>query len=515
MKHFNFLFLSTILLSLFMKVNAVENKAIQIPLKNWSNGHLTAYRLEFPDNLLGERGITDERTEKSFTMSSWVKVSNLSTDKTVIMGHAAKEHFVHNGSLVLNATADGSLLLLGNGSTSTLTEKVEQDVWTFLTIIYDNTAQTLTVYKDGKPAGETISLNKSLALFGDDPCIFFVGSTLFAGSCDEFQFYTKALTADEVKQSMTDPSTIEGLVGFYEFNEESSSTGIFNNSATSYKSSINAVFNQVTGTTGWEGDDHPFVINTPFSPTLEQGRTFAVKFEQPSIGGSFEIQNEGTAISSGDQLAPGIVLTVVANPVDNYSVSSIRVNGIPIQGTTFTLNSSTTVTVEFDLAYCEPDIRWTGANPHRITAIEVAGTTQEAPVLTAPTANYNHVYFKKTNEVIQANPKDELTITLTHKNITWMHFYIYVDYNHDGIFNETDELVSYTYHSDTGTDSKGVKRAEDYVPHGPNNEANMSVLPSFTIPETALLGQTRIRVKCDWNSKNPCGNPGSCVIVRG
>ena len=53
--------LLVLLLTSFISVNASENKAIDIPAAVWQSNKLTAYRLEVLDNLLGERGVTDER----------------------------------------------------------------------------------------------------------------------------------------------------------------------------------------------------------------------------------------------------------------------------------------------------------------------------------------------------------------------------------------------------------------------------------------------------------------------
>lgn len=161
--------------------------------------------------------------------------------------------------------------------------------------------------------------------------------------------------------------------------------------------------------------------------------------------------------------------------------------------------------------YCTPTTTWSfGQSVRPITGVAIAGTTQSAPTLTAPDATNTPsmgtrpVYFDKTSEVINATQGDELAITLTY-TIEWMHFYVYVDYNHDGEFDESNELVSFTYYSPEELetpDSKGVLRKNSYVPAD-------GKLPSFIIPTEGIeLGETRIRIKCDWNSKDPCGNPG-------
>lgn len=128
---------------------------------------------------------------------------------------------------------------------------------------------------------------------------------------------------------------------------------------------------------------------------------------------------------------------------------------------------------------------------------------QEVPVVGRGVIRTYTTYFDKTGHIVRVSQGNALSVVPTIHSLQWMHFYLYIDYNHDGMFDQETELVSYTHFraTDPGDfyDSKGQR-----IPTG--NIHNGGRLPEFTIPIDAKLGQTRARFKCDWNSKDPCGD---------
>ena len=85
------------------------------------------------------------------------------------------------------------------------------------------------------------------------------------------------------------------------------------------------------------------------------------------------------------------------------------------------------------------------------------------------------INFDNTADVLNATIGNELFLTVADFNLYWTHYYVYVDYNQNGVF-ESNEVVSYTHYSeDDGTyhDSKG-----DVVDAGKVQRD----LPSFIIP---------------------------------
>lgn len=121
------------------------------------------------------------------------------------------------------------------------------------------------------------------------------------------------------------------------------------------------------------------------------------------------------------------------------------------------------------------------------------------------------VYSDKTDLIIEATPGTTLLPTISWTG-EWMHGYIYVDYNRDKEFDQTlnatgatgGETVSYTYYQ--GKNSLGATTA---------NNSRLSNVPAFTLPSEMENGDYRLRVKIDWDSLDPCGNPTQPVAANG
>ncbi len=111
-------------------------------------------------------------------------------------------------------------------------------------------------------------------------------------------------------------------------------------------------------------------------------------------------------------------------------------------------------------------------------------------------ASSNKIYFDKRDDSNAIVVKQGETITPTLGFVgSWMHKYVYVDYDNNGTFNTSNELVAYT-HLD-GVNSAGQSVSGDLGAQNP---------PAFTIPSDLETGTYTIRFKVDWNSSNPCGN---------
>lgn len=79
---------------------------------------------------------------------------------------------------------------------------------------------------------------------------------------------------------------------------------------------------------------------------------------------------------------------------------------------------------------------------------------------------------------------------------TWMHGYLFLDYNGDGEFDPAAELLSYSYfneHNSTGAPASG--------------NCNVSPMPAFLVPALPA-GDYRMRYKVDWDSNDPKGRIG-------
>lgn len=141
-----------------------------------------------------------------------------------------------------------------------------------------------------------------------------------------------------------------------------------------------------------------------------------------------------------------------------------------------------------------------------VTGASLDGSPQSLTTVVAGlnATTQSKMNFDNTADVLNATVGDEVSLEVSFHELHWTHFYLYIDYNQNGVF-EQDEIVSYTHYSEDGKnyfDSKGKSVQAGTV------AAN---LPSFVIPENAKLGETRIRFKSDWNCLDPCGNtdPGN------
>ena len=364
-KHFLLFSLLFVLLP-FFTTQAQENKAINIPQLNinWST---SAYRLEVPETILGDRsgGATD-RTGKSFTLSAWINMDQFTNGSynnkgNVIMGHGARFHFNYNGSLVLATTTDGTLKIIsggGNTVSGNINATIDLNTWTYLTLVYDNSDFSVKVYKDGTLV-DSRNNGSQLTLFGDDPCIFFVGGAGFSGLCDEMQFYNKALTADEVAQAYNNnPQGVSGLTAWYDFNEiESGTTGTFANKATgSAHADTKAVFYNLTNATlSSDGGYTSIKAFTETAPTLAEGRTietttmYTVTVPETVENGILSVMSGETALNAGEnQVEAGTELTITATPAADYRLESLTVNDTPIEsGATYVVNEDATIAVSF------------------------------------------------------------------------------------------------------------------------------------------------------------------------
>lgn len=143
-----------------------------------------------------------------------------------------------------------------------------------------------------------------------------------------------------------------------------------------------------------------------------------------------------------------------------------------------------------------------------VTGASLDGSPQSLTTVVAGlnATTQSKINFDNTVDVLNATVGDEVNLEVSYHNLFWTHFYLYIDYNQNGVF-EQNEIVSYTHYSeddDSYFDSKGKPV---------NAGAVAANLPSFVIPESAKLGETRIRFKADWNCLDPCGNtdPGNML----
>lgn len=149
---------------------------------------------------------------------------------------------------------------------------------------------------------------------------------------------------------------------------------------------------------------------------------------------------------------------------------------------------------------------YSGTNGRYLTSFALTDGANNQTVSVGQTATAGQsIYFDKSSISASTHAGMELFFSSISWNGSWMHSYLYIDYNKDGIFGTklnavgtTDgELVSYSYLN--GSDSKGNTT-------GGGSGVSAAGMPHFTLPSNLAPGDYTARFKIDWNSADPCGD---------
>lgn len=172
-------------------------------------------------------------TSKSFTISAWARLSNL-TQTSVVVSQDSKNSSSFSlyyspsyGRWVFNRNASDDPTPTVIRSISTAVPVA--GVWTHLLGVYDNAAQTIQLYVNGVPQGDPVAFTTPWKATGplrigggqynDQPANF------FPGQIDQVQLWNRILSLDEVGdlETMTDPAvqdaTDPALVGEWDLAE--------------------------------------------------------------------------------------------------------------------------------------------------------------------------------------------------------------------------------------------------------------------------------------------------------
>ncbi|MBR5240611.1 MAG: hypothetical protein IKW05_01600, partial [Muribaculaceae bacterium] len=120
------------------------------------------------------------------------------------------------------------------------------------------------------------------------------------------------------------------------------------------------------------------------------------------------------------------------------------------------------------------------------------------------------VYNDHTSKSLTTQPGATLHFKSLSWTGSWMHGYVFIDYNQDETFDES-EAVSYNFYSAAG-ESTGVNSKGESVSN--NCGVTAGNMPSWTLPADLASGTYRLRFKIDWNSLDACG-ASSIVSDRG
>ena len=177
-----------------------------------------------------------------------------------------------------------------------------------------------------------------------------------------------------------------------------------------------------------------------------------------------------------------------------------------------TINEATTYIATFQkgLDYCYP----TGNMQHSVRYLSkftITDGVTSLEVKDIQEGTKDEAYKDRTSSILITEAGSTLYFSKMSWNGEWMHAYVYIDYNSDGVFNTTSnalalnngELVSYNYLSEKGA-SQGTNSMGEVVSNACGVLA--SNIPSWVLPSTLTPGDYRLRFKVDWNDSDPCGS---------
>lgn len=192
---------------------------------------------------------------ESYTLSAWVKISGYlsqtgAANKMVVMGYGGREHCNDNGCWNLCINKTGNIEITGwgtKGASGALSTTVSTGEWHYLTVVYDSSIPSMSIYLDGELA-ETKTMTAKHEWFTNETPALYFASYGFGGLLDEVHIYNKALSAEEVATAQIKAQNIDGLVGLYTFDETPETTGEFPNKSTqNCASSLPMSHENVTG----------------------------------------------------------------------------------------------------------------------------------------------------------------------------------------------------------------------------------------------------------------------------
>lgn len=304
-----------------------------------SDSGQTLYTFRFDDAPLGSHtnGTNDanDLRSRTFTYSAWVNVR--STQGGVVMGNI-QNSFSHACGAFLVTLKNGKLCLNGRDATELSSfkdvvgsdsedEGTNENEWVFVSVVADQEAGTVTLYKNAK-AISSFNTTYGVGLLPDQSC-FFIGDAGTSVEVSEVQLWTKAMTPAELKaayhQSFTEAP--EGLVAYYKGGKlvEGSTTELIN-LGTEATTTAQVISGRYTLIGGWNPQFQSQVAtDIQHNEGTHVYKTVNVTLNQPEgEGNSFTVVGkEGREISDEAYLYE--TLTVQPTIAEGYELVSVDV----------------------------------------------------------------------------------------------------------------------------------------------------------------------------------------------
>ena len=446
----------------------------------------------------------------NLTMSVWV---NIHEAQGALMGYGQRWY---NPDGVFTLSFDNGYYKLKNRTATVdhtaceehqedvLEQAVETDTWAFVTVVFDTDNLMRYVYYNGEVVFEDVLETGGLGLLPDD-CIFFVSNGVSGGwyfnsptfDLDEVQVWDKALSADEVRASMTsvDPEA-EGLISLYRFGADRMNEDYtFDNLASAGSVTAALYTGSMYGSPG-------SITSNVAEPTFVEGHiaeapeNYEVTWTAPE-NGTLTIMNGDVELTSGALVAEGTELTVIAAPAFGYQLDAVTVNDETLEGTTFTVTGATVVAATFVPVQLEEwphDTTGQAANgnpsvhPSEDRYVTSATTTGAAIDLNWTNSERPSTWYINTGAMMQAEQGTTFDLRMqSAEDMIWCHAVIFVDWNGDKDFDDEGEMIA-----KVGLDHVDDGAGGSFFQTG--NPDLVDFTQTIEVPATATVGTTCIRV---------------------
>lgn len=323
--------------------------------RNGSSTHNYSFR--FSEDALGEHtagtcdepaevGTTDKRS-RNFTYAAWIKPTNRSVygkdPMGRLMGDIQSGSMATDGAFSVEMTAEGKLALNARvyssatsmpGIDKLITDTdIALDEWTFLAVVSDNEAKTLSLYKDGELCG-TLDLSKDSEgneAYGigllPEASQFYVYEYSAAGYLEEVQLWTKALTQQDIRRAtrLNKNKQYDGLVSYYRprLNDQ-----IVPNTSTSNTITA-ALYAGMFTSNKWVTPKEQIISE---AGAAHEPETVTVNIVQPT-------DNIGTFTITGEE---GRVIDGTAYLFEDLTVDLSNISGAEVNGITVTTDGNVT-----------------------------------------------------------------------------------------------------------------------------------------------------------------------------
>lgn len=250
-----------------------------------NNSSATATTEDRVDIEPGVAGISTaaEMSTASISVGAWVRMTSRSSTGNVLFNYGGLNHNNGNGLLVVRTNSTGTLMLggfgvrdsnrLNLGSDQALPQVLPLNEWHYVAVAVDFVNKEIRTYYDGAPLKSfQLGVTSFGDAIGDSPIGFGFGQLCYNGSIDDVHILNRAITDEDAVKLYSDRADeVEGLCGWYTFDEVKAGTTSSYANQVAEKSAYDAVYYRLTGSApSWAGGiiDNTRTVSTPDMATI-------------------------------------------------------------------------------------------------------------------------------------------------------------------------------------------------------------------------------------------------------